>query len=232
LRCHYENDFTGPLAIPLEPQPWQGNRVYARRCTDLITIDRSELTNHDIFQNGPFVSNNQAQPQNQNIIIHRKPKHGNPDCENLHLESWPTDCILRKVIPEKQWDSKSRIIVDDDDYDVNPVFIFEHVTSKTRFAIVFGYSHRFREPALGKVKVLELDPNVLDSPPWLRDGQSDPRMDMEWSQNSKNQIDPILLFRGEGMLKGIRAALRKGHIMGVPFFVLNVQAITRTAASV
>jgi hypothetical protein len=57
-------------------------------------------------------------------------------------------------------------------------------------------------------------------------------MDMEWSQNSKNQIDPILLFRGEGMLKGIRAALRKGHIMGVPFFVLNVQAITRTAASV
>ena len=25
LRCHYRNNFTGPLAISLEPQQWQGN---------------------------------------------------------------------------------------------------------------------------------------------------------------------------------------------------------------
>jgi len=39
LRCHYENDFTAPLAIPLVPQSWQGNHVYARHYSDFTTID-------------------------------------------------------------------------------------------------------------------------------------------------------------------------------------------------
>jgi hypothetical protein len=230
LRCHYENDFTGPLAIPLEPQPWKGNWVYARRRAGLITIDRSKLTNHDIFQNGPFVLKNQAHPRNQTITIHRNPQRWNTDCGDLHLENWPTDCTLIKAIPEERWDPESRIMVSDN-YDVTRVFIFEHVISKTRFAIVFGYSFRFPEPTIGMVKVFELDPDMLYSPPWLHDGESEPSIDMEWSEEDY-QVDPELWFRRKGLLQGVRAALRKGHIMGVPFFVLNIQVIRDSAAIV
>lgn len=229
LRCHYKNDFTGPLAIPLKPQSWQGSHVYARRCADLITIDRFKLSNHDIFQNGPFGSTVQAHPQNQTIVIHRKPESWNPDCENLHLESWPRDCTLIRAIPEKHWDSKSQIMVSDG-YDVTRAFIFDHVDHETEFAVIFEYSFRFPDPTLGKVKVLELTPEVLESHPWLHDKTLDPTVDMQWSErNPVNQIDPLLwlrLDRPGGPRLGIRAALRKGHIMGVPFFVVNVQTIT------
>lgn len=213
LRCHYNNNFTGPLAIPLEPQPWQGNWVYARRRAGLIIIDRSKLISHDIFQNGPFGAENQANPQNQTIVIHRKPQSWNIDCENLHLESWPTGCILLKATPEERWDAESRIMVSNS-YSVTRVFKFEHVISKTRFAIVFQYSFRFPEPTLGMVRIFELD----------QDGELDPSIDME-RPAVDCQIDPEFQFRSAGLLQCVRAALRKGHIMGVPFFVLNIQVV-------
>jgi hypothetical protein len=220
LRCHYENDFTGPLAIPLVPHPWQGHRVYARGHGHLITIERSKLTNHDIFQNGPFVSHNLVQPQNQTIIIHRDPNVRARECEHLYLESWPTDCTLIKAIPEEQWDPKSRIMVTDD-YSVTRVFIFEHVISKIRFAIVFCYSYQYPEEPLGVVKLFEVDKALLSNPPWQHDGMVDMGRDINWEKDLN--IDPVLLFSERGVQQSIKAALSKGHIMGVPFFVLNFQ---------
>jgi hypothetical protein len=229
LRCHYTGDFTGPLAIPLEPQPWQGNKVYARRKANLITIDRSKLTNHDIFQNGPFASQKKAHPQNQTIIIQRNPKRLIDDCEHLHLESWPNDCTLIQAIPEEQWDSRTRIM-GSDDYNVTRVFIFEHVSSKTRFAVVFGYSFRFPQPTLGNVKVFKLDPGMLSSPPWLQDGKPEPWMDWEWEvEHFWDPDDTVHWYDSKGVKQGIGAALRKGHIMGVPFFVINVESIKGSA---
>ena len=229
LRCHYRNNFTGPLAIPLEPQEWQGNRVYARRCEGLITIDRSKLINDDIFQNRPAFFRNQAYPQNQTITIYRNPQNWNPDCEDLHLESWPADCNLIKVIPERLWDPKSRIM-DTDDYNVTRVFIFEHFTSETRFAVVFRYNFRFPLETLGMVEIFELDPDMLYSPSWLYDWKSEPAIeDMELLEEDC-QTDPVLHFKREGPLKGIKADLRKGHIMGVPFWVLDVQVIRDSSA--
>jgi hypothetical protein len=232
LRCHYAHDFTGPLAIPLEPLPWQGSQVYARKNADLITIDRSKLTNHDIFQNGPFAEQDQAHPQNQTIIIHRNPEPVTDDCENLYLESWPNDCTLIQAIPEKRWDSESRIMISDD-YDVTHVFIFKHVSSKTRFAVAFGYSFRFPEPTLAQVKVFKLDPGMLSSKPWLQDGKSVPWMDWEWEdEHCEDQVDTVFWYDSKGVGQGVGAALRKGHIMGVPFFVINIERITGSAAEV
>jgi hypothetical protein len=229
LRCHYINDFTGPLAIPLEPQLWQGNKVYARRNADLITIDRSKLINHDIFQNGPFALQKKAHPQNQTIIIQRNPKRLLNDCEHLHLESWPNDCTLIQAIPEERWDSGTRIMRSDD-YDVTRVFIFEHLSSKTRFAVVFGFSFRFPQPTLGKVKVFKLEPGMLSSPPWLQDGKSEPWMNWEWEEDEAgveedywDEVDTVHWYDSKGLRQGIEAVLRKGHIMGVPFFVINVE---------
>jgi hypothetical protein len=232
LRCHYANDFTGPLAIPLEPLPWQGSQVYARKNADLITIDRSKLTNRDIFQNGPFAEQDRAYPQNQTIIIHRNPKPLTDDCESLYLESWPNDCTLIQAIPEKRWNSESRIMISDD-YDVTHVFIFEHVSSKTRFAVVFGYSFRFPEPTLAQVKVFKLDPGMLSSKPWLQHGKSVPWMDWEWEdEHYEDQVDTAFWYDSKGVGQGVGAALRKGHIMGVPFFVINIERITGSAAEV
>jgi hypothetical protein len=217
LRCHYEKDFTGPLAIPLEQQPWQGNQVYARRLADLITIDRSKLTNHDIFQNGPFVSQRQAHTQNQTIIILRNPRRLNPECEHLHLESWPTDCTLIDAIPEKSWNPQSRIMITDN-YDVTRVFIFEHLTSQAHFAVVFKSSFCDDEPNLRKIRIFELDPDMLSSLPW---------MDMELSEDDcEDQVDTVQWSRSKGLQYGVRAALREGHIMGEPFFMLNIDIIT------
>jgi hypothetical protein len=232
LRCHYKNDFTGPLAIPLVPQSWQGNHVYARRSSDLTTIDRLKLTGHDIFQNGPFRLEHQAHSQIQTILIQKKPESLEPECKHFHLEDWPSDCTLIKAIPECQWNSKSRIMVTDH-YDVTRVLIFEHVISKTRFAIVFAYSFRYPEDSLSMVKVFELDPDKLDIPSWLQDWESETLIYREWSDEEfEDCSDTTVYFRRKSLLQGIQATLRKGHIMGVPFFIGNVQILTNSTASI
>lgn len=234
LRCHYENDFTGPLAVQLESEPWQGNRVYARRCADLTKIDRSRLVNHDILQNGPFLVEQQARSQIQTILIQRNPQRFKPDCEHFHLENWPTDCILIKAIPEKQWNSESRIMLTDN-YDVTRALIFEHTISRTRFALVFGFSFRFPQDTLGMVKVFELD---SDLPDWLHNWESEDDFgefsagNIKWSADDfENRSDTTFCLRRKGILKEIRAKLRKGHIMGVPFFVSNVWILTDPTTS-
>lgn len=227
LRCHYEEDFTGPLAIPLEQQPWQGNQVYARRPTGLITVERSKLTNHDIFQNGPFVSQRQAHPQNQTIIIHRNPNRLNTQCEHLHLESWPTDCTLKHAIPEERWDPKSRIMLTDN-YDVTRTFIFEHITSQFLFAVVFGWWFRDDQPNLRKIRIFKVDPDMLSSLLQWDDTQLEMWMDMELQDdNCKDEVVYMEQFMGKGWLYDIMATLREGHIMGEPFFMLNINIITK-----
>ena len=222
LRCHYEDNFTGPLAIPLASQPWLGKRVYARRCAALTTIDRSSLANRDIFQNGPFLEEHQARSQIQTIIIQRNPMTWKPDCQNFHLESWPTDCTLIKVIPEDNWNAKSRVMITDD-YEVTRVFIFEHVISPARFAVVVGFSFRDPEDTCGIVKVFELDPGILQVPLWLQDWGCPTFFDMNWStEDLERRSAMVSSFRTDGPLRGIRATLRRGHIMGVPFFIVNV----------
>ena len=224
LRCHYRNNFTGPLAIPLEPQESQGNRVYARRREGLITIDRSKLINDNIFQNGPASFQNQTYPQNQTITIYRNPRNWYPDCTDLHFKSWPADCNIIKVIPEKGWNPKTRIM-NTNFSNATRVFIFEHDISKTRFAVVFRYNFRLSLDTLGRIEVFELDPDMLYSPSWLYDWKSEPEIeDMELSEKDC-QANHVLRFKREGPLKGIKAGLRKGHIMGVPFWVLDVQVI-------
>jgi hypothetical protein len=232
LRCHYENDFTGPIAIQLEPQPWQGNRVYARNCADLTTIDRLKLVSGDIFTNELNVVENQPRPQIQTITIQKNPIGFKPDCQHFHLEDWPTDCILIKAIPEEQWNSKSRVMVTDD-YNVTRVLIFDHVISRTRFAIVFGFSYRCPEDPLGLVKVFELDPHMLYTPPWLQKWESKTFVDVNWlEEDFEDQSNTIFLDKRKGLLQGIRATLRRGNIMGVPFFVVNVRIYTNSSPDV
>jgi hypothetical protein len=226
LRCHYKNDFTGPLAIPLVPQPWLGNRVYARRCAALTTIDRSSLANRDIFQNGPFLKEHQAQSQFPTIIIQRNPKPWKPSSTDFHLENWPIDCTLIKAIPEEKWNARSQIMITDN-YDVTRAFIFEHVISTTRFAVVLGFSFRYPGNALGIVKVFELDPGMRKVPFWLRGWESKTSINMNWSKEDlKSESALVSSFRKEGSLRGIRATLRKGQIMGVPFFIANFKVLT------
>ena len=201
-----------------------GERVYARRREGLITIDRSKLINDDIFRNGPAFHRNQTYPQNQTITIYRNPRNWNPDCEDLHFKSWPADCNLIKAIPEKRWNPQTRIM-DTDDYNVTRVFVFEHVISKTRFAVVFRYNFRFPEETLGMVEVFELDPDMLYSPSWLYDWKSEPEIEDIELALEDCQTDHVLYFKRQGPLKGIKPSLRKGHIMGVPFWVLDVQVI-------
>ena len=231
LRCHYEKDFTGPLAIPLEPQPWQGNQVYVRRLADLITIDRSKLTNHDIFQNGPFVSQRQAHPQKQTIIIHRNPRL-NAECEHLHLESWPTECTLIRAIPEKSWNPLSRIMITDN-YDVTRVFLFDHVDYSPPFVVVFKSSFRDDEPNLRKISIFKVDSDIISSLRLLDDEQLElePWTDIQLSEDDcKDQVDTEWWFRSKGLQPGVRAALREGHIMGEPFFMLNIGMTTGSPA--
>ena len=259
LRCHYENDFAGPIAIPLEWQPWKGKLVYARRTDDITTIDRLSLVKRDFFHNvleeerreGPLP------PQEQNIVIQRKPDPGwKPDCDKFHLENWPEDCSLIRAIPEDQWNPKSRIM-DTDNIDVSPIFIFEHRPSGVRFAVILGFSDRWPEGNLGIIRVLDLNPEdgSFQCPSWLynwrfcsklkggepeterhavlswlrswSDLDSEELVDVIWSENDfEGQSALVSSFAKEGAFRGIRATLRKGHLMGVPFFIVNVQALT------
>jgi hypothetical protein len=256
LRCHYENDFAGPIAIPLEWQPWKGKLVYARRGDDITTIDRSNLVKRDFFHNvleeerreGPLP------PQEQNIVIQRNPDQSwKPDCEKFHLENWPEDCSLIRAIPEDQWNPTSRIM-DTDNYDVSRIFIFEHSPSGARFAVILGFSYRHPEDTLGIIRVLDLNPegDSFECPSWLDKWRfcsklrgvepeterhavlswlrswlyldSEELVDVDWSDNDfEGQSALMSSIYMRGTLRDISATLRKGHIMGVPFFIVNVQ---------
>lgn len=232
LRCHYKDDFTGPLAIKLESQPWEGSYVYARKCAAPTTIDRRKL-NGSILTNGPNIAEYQPCLQSQTITIRRSPIGFGPDREHFLLEDWPTGCTLVKAIPKEQWNSKSRIMFTDN-YEVTRVLILEHVISRTRCAVVLGFSYRFPEDSLGLVTLVEVGPNVLHIPPWLQKWESNNSIDMSWSEEDfvKNQSSAIAWGKGKGPLQELRATIRRGHIMGVPFFVVNVRIHTNSAASI
>jgi hypothetical protein len=257
LRCHYENDFSGPIAIPLEWQPWKGKLVYARRGDDITTIDRSSLVKRDFSHHvldesreGPLA------PQAQNIIIQRNPdQRWIPDCEKFHFENWPEDCSLIRAIPEDQWNPTSRIM-DTDPYDVSRIFIFEYRSSGTRFAVILGFCYTYPEGTLGVIRVLDLNPegDFFECPSWLDKcrfrsdlGEVEPEMernavsswlrswlyldskelvDVNWSDNDfegQSALMSSIETHMRGRLRDISATLRKGHIMGVPFFIVNVQ---------
>lgn len=124
-----------------------------------------------------------------------------------------------------------------DNYDVTRVLIFEHNTSKTRFALVFGFSFRFPQETLGMVRVLELNSDIPD---WLQNWESETDFNeteiayRNWLEDEVEDWSGTVFFLEiKGLLRGIRATLRKGHIMGVPFFVSNVRILTdRTATKV
>jgi hypothetical protein len=81
--------------------------------------------------------------------------------------------------------------------------------------------------------VFKLDPGMLSSKPWLQHGKSVPWMDWEWEdEHYEDQVDTAFWYDSKGVGQGVGAALRKGHIMGVPFFVINIERITGSAAEV
>jgi len=117
-----------------------------------------------------------------------------------------------------------------DNYDVTRVLIFKHTISRTRFALVFGFSFRFPEDTLGMVKVFELD---SDLPDWLHNWEPEDDFlefsfgNIRWSGDDfENGSDTVFCLRRKGILKEIRAKLRK-----VPFFVSNVRILTDPTAS-
>lgn len=112
-----------------------------------------------------------------------------------------------------------------DDYDVTRIFAFTHVTSEQNFAVVFRSSYRDEEPNLRKIRIFRLDTDRdrLRLGTLWEGRQPEPWMDMELSGvDCRDQISTVLGFKGEELRYSIMAALREGHIMGEPFFMLSI----------
>jgi len=63
----------------------------------------------------------------------------------------------------------------------------------------------------------------------------EPWMDWKWEEEHFwEQVDTVRVYwyDNKGLKRGIGAALRKGHIMGEPSFMINIERFTGSAAEV
>jgi hypothetical protein len=233
LRCHYEDDFTGPLAIPLTLKPIEGAPMYARDNSPLVTVDRQRLAMHEPFRTGPFSSSKRADHNGhepylkpRTIIIQRDPEFSemSHNLKHVYLENWPTNCTLIKAIPEHRWISKDKVMSFRDDYTTGAL-IFEHISSEAVFAIVFGiYQGSYNNT--GVVSVYETHPDINNSPNWLRDWKSTSSIPSEWFPN--HSLESSLAFTKNSISLDISVEITKGYLMGKSVFFVNPEVLTRS----